>query len=87
MAPTLTSPLLSGLVGNLQQFEKPEVPGEPASFKADENLWGHSGVPPKPDLPSPSHDELAKGRLRELSLLTKERAVRISPLWSLNRMT
>ena len=57
IAPTLTSPLLSGLVGNLQQFERPEVPGEPASFKADENLWGHGGVPPKLDLPSPSHDK------------------------------
>ena len=57
IAPTLTSPLLSGLVGNLQQFERPEVPQEPASFKADENLWGHGGVPPKLDLPGPSHDE------------------------------
>ena len=57
VAPTLTSPLLSGLVGNLQQFERLEVPGEPTSFKADEDLWGHSGVPPKPDLPGPSHDE------------------------------
>ena len=57
VAPTLTSPLLSSLVGNLQQFQRPEVPGEPASFKADENLWGHVGVPPKPNLPGPSHDE------------------------------
>ena len=57
VAPTLTSPLLSGLIGNLQQFEKPEVPREPTSFKADENLWGHGGVPPKPDLLGPSHDE------------------------------
>ena len=23
----------------------------------DENLWGHSGVPPKLDLPGPCHDE------------------------------
>ena len=23
----------------------------------DENLWGHGGVPPKPDLPGPSHDQ------------------------------
>ena len=57
IAPTFTSPLLSCLVGNLQQFERPDIPGEPASFIADENLWGHSGVPPKPDLPSPSHDK------------------------------
>ena len=57
VAQTFTSPLLSGLVGNLQQFERPEVPGEPTSFKADENLWGHGGVPPILDLPGPSHDE------------------------------
>ena len=57
VAPTLTSPLLSGLVGNLHQLERPGVPGEPASFKADENLWGHSGAPLKPDLPGPSHNE------------------------------
>ena len=57
VAPTLTTPLLSGLVGNLHQFERPGVPGEPASFKADENLWSHGRVPPKPDLPGPSHDE------------------------------
>ena len=57
VAPTLTSPLLSGLIGNLQQFERMEVPGESTSFKADENLWGHGGVPPKLDLPSPSLDK------------------------------
>ena len=35
----------------------------------------------------PPRDQLVKGRLRELSLLAKERAVRISLLWSLNRTT
>ena len=38
-------------------MERLGIHGEPAPFKADENLWGLSGVPPKPDLPSPSHDE------------------------------
>ena len=57
VAATLTSPLLSGLVGNIHQFERPGVPREPASFKADGDLWGHGGAPPKLDLPSPSHDE------------------------------
>ena len=57
VAPTFTFPLLSSLVGSLQQFERPEVPREPASFKTDENLWGHGRVPPKPDLLGPSHDE------------------------------
>ena len=57
VAPTLTSPLLPGLIGNICQLERPGIPGEPASFKADEDLWGHSRAPPKPDVPSPSHDD------------------------------
>ena len=56
VAPTLTSPLLCGLIGNIHQLEKPGIPKEPASFKVDEDLWGHSRAPPKPDVPSPSHD-------------------------------
>ena len=38
-------------------MERPGIPGDPAPFKADENLWGLSGVPPKPDVPGPSHDD------------------------------
>ena len=57
VAPTLTSPLLSGLIGNIHQFERLGIPGEPASFKVDEDLWGHGRAPPKPDLPGPSHDK------------------------------
>ena len=57
IAPTLTSPLLLGLVGNIRQLERPGIPREPASFKADEDLWGHGRAPPKPDVPSPSHDD------------------------------
>ena len=57
VAPTLTSPLLPGLVGNIHQLEGPEIPGEPASFKVDGDLWGPGRVPPMPDVPSPSHDE------------------------------
>ena len=57
VAPALTSPLLSGLVGNIRQFERLGIPGEPTSFKVDEDLWSHSRAPPKPDLPGPSHDE------------------------------
>ena len=57
VAPTLTSPLLSGLVGSLDQLERPGIPGEPTPFTADENLWGLGGVPPKPDVPGPSHDD------------------------------
>ena len=57
VAPTLTSPLLLGLIGNICQVKRPEIPGEPTSFKAYGNLWGHGWAPPKPDVPSPSHNE------------------------------
>ena len=40
VALTLTSPLLSGLIGSLNQLERLGIPGEPTPFKADENLWG-----------------------------------------------
>ena len=57
VAPILTSPLLSGLIGSLDQLKRPGIPGEPAPFKADANLWGLGGVPPKPDVLGPSHDD------------------------------
>ena len=57
VAPTLTSPLLPGLIGNIRQLERPEIPGEPASFKVDGDLWGPGRAPPKPDVPSPSHNK------------------------------
>ena len=54
IAPTLTPPLLSSLVGSIHQLEKPEIPRKPVSFKADEGLCGHSRDPAKPDTPGPS---------------------------------
>ena len=57
IAPALTSPLLPSLIGNICQLERPEIPGEPASFKVDGDLWGPGRAPPKPDVPSPSHDK------------------------------
>ena len=56
IALTLTSPLLSGLVSNIRQLQRPEIPGKPVSFKADEGLWGHSRAPAKPGAPDPSRD-------------------------------
>ena len=56
IAPTLTSPLLSGLISNICPLGRPEVPREPVSSKAEEGLWGHSGAPTRPDAPGPSHD-------------------------------
>ena len=56
IAPTLTSPLLSGLVSSIRQLQRPEIPGKPAPFKVDEGLWGHSRAPAKPGAPSSSHN-------------------------------
>ena len=56
IAPTLTSPLLSGLGSNICQLQRPEIPRKPASFKADEGLWDHGRAPAKPGAPGPSHD-------------------------------
>ena len=57
IAPTLTSPLLSGLIDNIHQLKKPAIPRKPPTFKADEGLWGLSWAPPKPDVSGPSHDD------------------------------
>ena len=56
IAPTLTSPLLSGLVSNICLRGRPEVPKEPVSFKVEEGLWGHGKAPARPDAPGPSRD-------------------------------
>ena len=56
IAPTLTSPLLSGLVSNIRLRRWPEVPREPVSFKAKEGLWGHGRASARPDAPGSSHD-------------------------------
>ena len=56
IAPTLTSPLLSGLVSNIRLLGRPEVPKEPVSSKVEEGLWGCSRAPARPEAPGPSHD-------------------------------
>ena len=56
IAPTLTSPLLSGLISNICLLGRPEVPREPVSSKAEEGLWGRSRAPARPDAPGPSHN-------------------------------
>ena len=38
IAPTLTSPLLSGLISNIHLHGRPEVPRKPVSFKVEEGL-------------------------------------------------
>ena len=56
IAPTPTSPLLSGLISNISQLSRPGIPGKLVPFKADEGLWGHNRAPAKPGAPGPSHD-------------------------------
>ena len=56
IALTLTSPLLSGLISNISQLQRPGIPRKPVPFKVDEGLWGHSRAPAKPGAPSPSCD-------------------------------
>ena len=94
VAPTLTSPLLFGLIGNIHQLDRPAIPQEPASFKADENLWDTGRVLPKLDVSSPSHDDEvapkrreSKGKPRKMSLLAKEKVLRINILRSLTSQT
>ena len=53
IAPTLTSPMLSGLISSVRFLGRPEVPKGPASPKMEEGLWGHSGAPTGPDAPGP----------------------------------
>ena len=40
IAPTLTSPMLSGLISSIRLTGRPVVPGRPASPKTEEGLWG-----------------------------------------------
>ena len=56
IAPTLTSPLLSGLASNIRLRGRPEVPRKPVSFTVAEGLWDCGRAPARPDAPGPSHD-------------------------------
>ena len=55
MAPTLTSPMLAGLINSVHLTGRPVVPKGPASPNTEEGLWGHGGAPARPDVPGPSH--------------------------------
>ena len=55
IAPTLTSPMLAGLVSSVRLTGRPAVPTGPTSPKMEEGLWGREGAPAQPDVPGPSH--------------------------------
>ena len=86
IAPTLTSPLLSGLVSNVHLLGRPEVPREPVSSKAEEGPWGHSGAPIRPGAPAPPAMvgqypicKQAKWRPQRTSCMIRERSILIKP--------
>ena len=55
IAPTLTSPILAGLVSSVRLTRRPAVPKGPAFPKMEEGLWSRGGAPARPDVPGPSH--------------------------------
>ena len=55
IAPTLTSPMLAGLVSSVCLTGRPEVPKGPAPPKMEEDLWSRGRAPAGPDVPGPSH--------------------------------
>ena len=56
IAPVFTPSLLSGLVGNIHGFEKPEVPTQPVPFEAGIGMAAREWIPPKMEAPGPSHE-------------------------------
>ena len=88
IAPTLTPPLPSGLVGDIRQLKKPEIPRKPVSLKVKEGLWGHGRAPAKPDAPGPSLDsgmlpQMQTGEVEAKE--NKERMILIRPSLSLTQ--
>ena len=55
IAPTLTSPMLAGLISSIRLTGRPTVPTGPTSPKMEEGLWGCEGAPAQPDVQGPSH--------------------------------
>ena len=64
IAPTLTSPMLSGLISSVHFIGRPEVLRGPASPKMEESLWGPSRAPTGPDAPGPSRMGRSAPRVR-----------------------
>ena len=72
IAPTLTSPLLSGLISNIHLLARPVVPREPVSSKAEEGLWGRNGTPARPDVPGPCHNSRLVPHMQMAEVEAKE---------------
>ena len=72
IAPTLTSPLLSGLISNIHLLGRQGVPREPVSSKTEEGLWGCSGALARPDAPGPSRISRLAPHMQMAEVETKE---------------
>ena len=86
IAPTLTSPLLSGLISNIRLLGRPEIPRKPVSFKVEEGLWGRGRAPARPDALGPSHNsgivpQIQAGEVeaKRTCRVNRERAILIRP--------
>ena len=63
IAPTLTSPMLSGLINSVRSGRRPEVPKESVPPKTGGSLWGHSRAPTGPDAPGPSRNGVSASQV------------------------
>ena len=55
IAPTLTSPILAGIASSMPLPERPTMPEEPGTPKAQERLQGGGEALVQPATPGPSH--------------------------------
>ena len=55
IAPTLTSPMLAGLMNSVRLTGRPAVPKGPAPPKTEEGWWGRGGALAQPAIPGPLH--------------------------------
>ena len=91
IAPVFTPSLLSGLVGNIHGFEKPEVPTQPVPFEAGIGMAAREWIPPKTEAPGPSHEAgvisptpVSKGEVSKHEPSDKGTSQRDSPMFQVD---
>ena len=91
IAPVFTPSLLSGLVGNIHGFERPEVPTQPIPFKAGVGMAAHEWIPPKTEALGPSHEvgmipltPVSKGEVSKCEPLDKGTSQCNSPMFEVD---
>ena len=85
------SSLLSGLVGNIQGLEQPEIPTQPAPFEAGGGMGGHVGIHLKSEAMGPSHNvgliptmPASKGEVSKCEPPNQEMSQCDSPVFNIN---